>query len=283
MTIHQLKEHLSQRLAGIYSAGESDFLHRHLVSHCCEIDFAQVRFCGEMVMTDQQRAEYLDFAKRLSHNEPLQYVLGYTEFYGLRLAVRPGVLIPRPETEELVHHIVQLTGSKRVKILDIGTGSGCIAAALASNCPNADVHAADISADALAIASENALANKLKITFSHIDILDWQETADCLADWDIIVSNPPYIRIEEQKLMHANVLNHEPYLALFVSDEDPLIFYRSIAQYGQQSLRSGGQLFFEINEQLAKETADMLGRKGFQNIQIFQDLQGKDRWISCIR
>lgn len=280
-TVGQLKQWLIIQLAADYPLSEIEFLHRHLASHCFNIEFSQVQASEEHNVDEQHNEQYIAFAKKLKEGQPLQYILGYTEFYDCKLNVRPGVLIPRPETEELVHHIVQITGKAPARILDIGTGSGCIAIALARSCPRAQVSAYDISPEALAIANENALANGVTITFSQVDILQWEKTESAVCQWDIIVSNPPYIPQEERQLMHRNVLDYEPELALFVPDDDPLRFYQAIAQYATQSLCIGGQLFFEINERFATHTQKMLKTMGFVQIQVFQDMQGKDRWISC--
>ena len=280
-TVGQLKQWLHIQLALLYLSAEIDFLHRHLASHCFGIDFSRVPVSDDRAVDTMQVETYLSFADKLEAGQPLQYVLGYTEFYDCHIAVRPGVLIPRPETEELVHHIVQTAGSAPSRILDIGTGSGCIAVALAKSCHQAQVSAYDISPEALAVANENATKNGVKIDFAQVDILQWEMSVAADCQWDIIVSNPPYILEEERPLMHRNVLEHEPELALFVPDEDPLRFYIAIAQYAAHSLCNAGQLYFEINERFADQTEAMLKGEGFTNIHIFKDMQGKDRWMSC--
>jgi release factor glutamine methyltransferase len=205
-----------------------------------------------------------------------------THFYGLEFEVNSAVLIPRPETEELVDWIVQKSKIKnqksKIKILDIGTGSGCIAIALAKNLPNAQVFALDVSEKALATAKKNAEKNQVQLSFIHQSIL---ETEDLAQEFDIIVSNPPYVRELEKHEIKNNVLDNEPHLALFVEDNDALIFYRKIAQLAQKNLKSEGQLYFEINQYLGKETLNLLLEMGFKNCELRQDIYGNDRMIQC--
>ncbi|RZL46093.1 MAG: peptide chain release factor N(5)-glutamine methyltransferase, partial [Pedobacter sp.] len=225
---------------------------------------------------------------------PIQYIIGHTEFYGLKFKVNSSVLIPRPETEELVEWILEsgqssvlnnqdgqignlnpiAIGSKSINILDIGTGSGCIAIALKKHLPKANVSAIDISSAALATAKENAMQNEVGVTFIEDDILNYSEAYPI--KFDIIVSNPPYIKEDEKAEMHSNVLANEPHTALFVSNEKPLVFYEAIADFALLHLKSGGQLFFEINANLGSETIQMLGVKGFTDIRLRLDMQGKE-------
>lgn len=212
---------------------------------------------------------------------PIQYILGTTHFYGSDFIVDENVLIPRPETEELVDWIVKLNGKlsqkKNLKILDIGTGSGCIAISLAKNIPNAAVFAVDVSEKALAVAKKNAVLNKVFVTFLHQNIL---ETNQFDQKFDIIVSNPPYVRNLEKVEIKPNVLDNEPHLALFVSDNDPLIFYKKIGELASANLNSNGQLFFEINQYLGKETQDLLESIGIKNSELRKDIYGNDRMIA---
>lgn len=232
----------------------------------------------------------------LTKGKPIQYIIGHAEFYGLKFKVNPSVLIPRPETEELVEwvlspnpqrglsvdsSIVNLK-SKIVNILDIGTGSGCIAIALKKHLPKANVSAIDISPEALAVAKENALLNEVGIDFIQHDILSNSVIQSFNhSKFNIIVSNPPYIKEEEKAEMHQNVLANEPHTALFVSNDRPLIFYEAIADFALENLRNSGTLFFEINANLSKETIQMLGDKGFIDIRLKIDMQGKERMISA--
>ena len=213
---------------------------------------------------------------------PIQYILGTTHFYGSEFNVNENVLIPRPETEELVEWIissaVNMPKFKNIKILDIGTGSGCIAISLAKNIPNAEVSAIDISDKALATAKENADLNKVTVAFIQRNIL---ETNDLEQQFDIIVSNPPYVRNLEKAEIKPNVLANEPHLALFVEDNDALIFYRKIAELATKNLSPEGKLFFEINQYLGKETVELLEKMHFKNIELRKDIYENDRMIAC--
>lgn len=222
----------------------------------------------------------------LSNGKPIQYVIGYTEFYGLEFKVNPSVLIPRPETEELVEWMLSAScmdtkplagNSPVVNILDIGTGSGCIAITLKKHQPHAWVSAIDISPMALATAKENALLNKVDVEFIEDDILNPSKFNNL--KFDIIVSNPPYIKEVEKAEMHQNVLANEPHTALFVSNEKPLVFYEAIADFAALRLTERGHLFFEINEYLGKETIELLEYKGFMNIILKKDINGKNRMV----
>ena len=220
--------------------------------------------------------------EKLKTQIPIQYILGTTHFYGSEFIVDENVLIPRPETEELVDWIVKLntklSKKKDLKILDIGTGSGCIAISLAKNILNSAVSAVDVSEKALAVAEKNATLNKVTVTFLHENIL---ETNHLDQKFDIIVSNPPYVRNLEKAEIKPNVLDNEPHLALFVPDNDPLIFYKKIAELAAANLNTNGQLFFEINQYLGKETQDLLESLGLKNIELRKDIYGNDRMIAC--
>ncbi len=213
---------------------------------------------------------------------PIQYILGTTHFYGSEFNVNENVLIPRPETEELVEWIissaVNMPKFKNLKILDIGTGSGCIAISLAKNITDAEVFAIDISDKALATAKENADLNKVNVAFIQKNIL---ETNDLEQQFDIIVSNPPYVRNLEKAEIKLNVLANEPHIALFVEDNDALIFYRKIAELATKNLSPEGKLFFEINQYLGKETVELLEKMHFKNSELRKDIYGNDRMIAC--
>lgn len=216
----------------------------------------------------------------LKRHKPIQYILGKTYFFGLEFIVNENTLIPRPETEELVEWIIQkseVTGQKsKVKILDIGTGSGCIAISIAKNLPDASVFAIDVSIDALETAKKNALNNNVAVTFLHRDIL---QTDDLGEQFDVIISNPPYVRYLEKQEIKRNVLDYEPHLALFVEDNDALLFYRKISELAQKNLSPNGQLFFEINQYLGKDTVQLLENLHFKNIELRKDLYGNDRML----
>jgi release factor glutamine methyltransferase len=223
---------------------------------------------------------YNGILKELKTGKPVQYVLGETLFYGLSFKVNPAVLIPRPETEELVEWVLESVAAEAMsglQILDVGTGSGCIAVVLKKHMDTAGVFALDVSKDSLSMASDNAVINEVVINFIEADIREYsgRET------FDVIVSNPPYITTNEKREMHENVLAHEPHLALFVSNEDPLVFYKAIADFALLNLKPDGLLFFEINEHLGKETVQILNDKSFIDIELRRDMQGKDRMIKC--
>jgi release factor glutamine methyltransferase len=221
----------------------------------------------------------------LEEEKPIQYILGFVEFYGLRLEVNQDVLIPRQETEELVDWIIKDANrihNDSLSIIDIGTGSGCIAISLKKNLSKAHVFALDVSEKALATARENAKQNNAEIYFIIQDILD---PGTLLLDqkFDVVVSNPPYVLNSEKALMKNNVLIHEPHLALFVEDGDPLLYYDAIANFGLEKLHPGGRLYFEINEIKGEDIKKMLHEKGFIEIEMRKDLNGKDRMIKCVR
>ncbi len=227
----------------------------------------------------------LDFLQnallKLKNQIPIQYIVGETTFYGLMFEVDKNVLIPRPETEELVEWIVKNHKNRNsLKILDVGTGSGCIAISLAKNLPNAKVSALDISAEALTIAKNNAILNNVTIDFINADILTISKLPDT---FDIIVSNPPYVRELEKAQMQQNVLSNEPHIALFVKDENPLLFYDKIAELAKNYLTKNGVLYFEINQYLGRETVDLLKSKGFKNIEVKKDIYGVDRMVKCLK
>lgn len=225
-----------------------------------------------------EEEELLDTSiTRLQNNEPIQYIMEVADFYSRSFHVNEHVLIPRQETESLIQFIKEYQPWTQVKIADIGTGSGCIPCTLYHEIDTSEIHAYDISTDALAVAEQNIQSLGCQIQLHKIDILN-ESLAE--SNFDIIISNPPYVLESEKKSMHANVLTHEPHLALFVKDENPLLFYSEIAKQGQHALKKGGLLFFEINERYAIETAEMLLSKGYTKTRIFQDIHGKDRFVS---
>lgn len=245
-----------------------------------------------MEMDALQLLRWETVLSELKKEKPIQYILGETEFYGLRFLVNENTLIPRPETEELVEWILEITNYEleitNLKIVDIGTGSGCIAISLAKNVQNAEVSAIDISEKALATANKNAEINGVNVNFINADILNVTDLSELPSSnfhlptpIDIIVSNPPYVRNLEKAEIKTNVLEFEPHLALFVDDSDALLFYRKIAQLAIKNLSENGKLFFEINQYLGKETFDLLVNLGFRNVELKKDIYGNDRMISC--
>ncbi len=226
----------------------------------------------------------MEAANRVAQGEPVQYVIGETDFYGLTFNIAKGALIPRPETEELVEWgINSFNGENAVtgKILDIGTGSGCIAISVAKN-TEATVEAWDISDEALSIATDNAKKNDVKVDFRKVDVLNFMPTDKDRGEYCCIFSNPPYICNSESEDMENNVLDYEPHIALFVPDSDPLLFYRKIAEIGKELLMNDGMLFFEINRRFGKETVDMLTRLGYSDIELRQDQFENDRMVKAI-
>lgn len=226
-------------------------------------------------------AEWNTVLTQLEQQRPIQYIFGKAHFYGLEFRVNEHTLIPRPETEELVQWVLDENPDKPgLSLLDIGTGSGCIAISLAKNLPGVSVSAIDVSPEALAVAKTNADANEVPVTFIQKDILA-TEALD--ARYDIIVSNPPYVRMLEKAGIKENVLQHEPHLALFVEDDDALLFYRKIAQLALHALTPEGRVYFEINQYLGNETVEMLENLGFKEIRLRKDMYGNDRMIGCRR
>lgn len=238
--------------------------------------YEQQQSVVEQVLLDH----FLEILQDLKLGKPIQYILQETNFYGLRFKVTPDVLIPRDETEELVDLIIRdikFAPEKFKTLLDIGTGSGCIAISLKAKVGGLAVCAMDISAAALDVARENARNLQVAVNFFQADVLNYQTSGK----YDIIVSNPPYIKENEKATINVNVLEHEPHTALFVSDEDPLVFYKAIAALALKSLRPSGRLYFEINEHLGPEMVEMVADLGFQNIELIKDMQRKDRILKC--
>ena len=271
---------IREELSNHYPTGEVTALTRIIAIEMLGIPQMTFFLKDEVTLTDEQEALLYNTINRLQEYEPIQYIQGYSDFYGLRFKVTPATLIPRPETSELVEWIASEYSGKTVNILDIGTGSGCIAISLAHKLPESNVTAWDISNDALAVATENSRNNSTKVTFEHVDILSYEPKS---AQFDIIVSNPPYIKENEKSAMHSNVLDWEPHTALFVPDSDPLLFYRPIAEKGLQMLAPNGTLYFEINRAHGAETMEMLANIGYTNIELRKDFAGNDRMIKAKR
>lgn len=265
-----------------YDAGEASAIAFLLLEEVAGMSRSQALMGDD----SPQRDELLRMAERIAKGEPVQYVVGKAEFYGLTFHVEPGVLIPRPETEELVD-AVELQNAQNARVVDIGTGSGCIAISLSKKFPNAKVEGWDISNDALRIAKGNAELNESNVSFHKVDVLSVSPSEVLsLAEGkrvDVIVSNPPYICDREKSDMERNVLDHEPHLALFVPDEDPLLFYRKIAELGVEILSTGGRLYFEINRAYGRETVLLLEGLGYSNVQLVQDQFGNDRMVCAIK
>ncbi len=279
MKIKQYKNQFIKALASIYDEGEAESFFYLILEEKHKLKRIDLALNIELFFSKEEISVWNEILKKLKQEIPIQYILGTTNFYGLEFEVNENVLIPRPETEELVEWIIsnnQIQQSTNLKILDIGTGSGCIAIALAKNMLNAQVFAIDISEKALATAQKNAEINEVKITFLQKNIL---ETNDLEQQFDIIVSNPPYVRYLEKQEIKKNVLDYEPHLALFVEDHDALLFYRKIAELTQKNTHTNRQLYFEINQYLGAEMIDLLEKYNFKNIQLKKDIYGNDRMI----
>lgn len=267
---------IRDNLRGIYEPQETEQFIVMIFRHLCGFSRADMIIHKNMELSDNLREEISRFTTRLKAHEPIQYVLGECDFLDFTFNVRPGVLIPRPETEELIELICNENRLPGTKVLDIGTGSGCIAVSVARLLPDASVTAWDVSEQALEIARENALKNKAAVDFALVDVLA-VSPAEVPERFDIIVSNPPYVCHSEKAEMSPNVLRHEPHLALFVDDADPLLFYRGIAELGRTLLNPGGRLYFEINALFGSETLEMLRSLGYSDAAVVRDIHGKER------
>lgn len=272
--------HIRSALQECYPPREAANLSRIV---CCEmlgqshIDY----YLGkDMILSPKDEKELESILSRLCNFEPIQYVQGTARFLGCTFRVAPGVLIPRPETEELVERMLEEVAPAS-RILDIGTGSGCIAVTLSKELPEAEVTAWDISGEALAIAGDNNRLLQTSVQFVQHDVLTYQPTED--EYFDVIVSNPPYVTETEKKDMEPNVLNWEPSGALFVPDSDPLRFYRRIGELGRSMLTVGGRLYFEINRAFGEAVASMLRKQGYTNVRIRKDISGNDRYVIAER
>ena len=291
MILKEYKINFIEELISIYDKEEiesfffiiSEFLHqKKRIDLALEPNFS---------INENDLEKWNSIISELKHEKPIQYILGETEFYGLRFLVNENTLIPRQETEELVELIINENSkieNPNPKILDIGTGSGCIAISLAKNLPNAKVYALDVSEKALEIAKQNATINEVEINFINKSILEVEDigqltthNSQLITKFDIIVSNPPYVRNLEKHEIKKNVLEYEPHLALFVEDNDALLFYRKIAHLAKINLSETGTLYFEINQYLGKETVELLEDLEFQDVKLIKDVYGNDRMIKC--
>lgn len=297
--------YIRSSLKDLYPPGEAQALVRLIMERVCGISTYQLLLGKGKDLSDTEKSKIKEIVEGLRLYKPIQYLIGTAEFYGMVFKVTPDVLIPRPETAELVERVVKDYHGQSPRILDIGTGSGCIAIALAKHIPGARVTGMDISPEALSIATENAHGNDVSVHFLEFDILSGgkisssrmarefhkHETKCSLGrnkvfismkqKFDCIVSNPPYIMNKEKAAMEANVLEHEPHLALFVPDDDPLLFYRAIARFGQSTLAKGGRLYFEINALCGNQTVALLEQENYKEIELIQDLYGKDRIVKA--
>ena len=290
MIVKQYRNYFNETLKTIYPITEIDSFFFLLLEEYLGFRRVDIVLKSDFKITQETLNLLQSATKQLEQEIPLQYIIGKTEFYGLPFVVNKYVLIPRPETEELVAWVVsessrfktfntstkQTTETKQLKILDIGTGSGCIPISLKKQLPFAKISAIDISKEALSVAKKNAVLNNVDIHFILQDIL---KTVALDQHYDIIISNPPYVRELEKKELKNNVLKNEPHVALFVENDNPLIFYAKIAELAKNYLNKNGLLFFEINQYLGTETIDLVNKKGLKNIQLKKDMFGNDRII----
>lgn len=280
-TISYLSQYAQEELKDTYTPDEIRHLCRLIYTDVLQFTNIDIHIKKHDTLEESFVKKFYEIITHLKLNEPLQYIIGETEFAGLKFKLNRDTLIPRPETTELVYWLTQHPLPVRPVILDIGTGSGCIAVSVASILPHAEVHAIDISAHALRQAEENARINNTKVHFAERDILQWKD--DSWEEYDVIVSNPPYVRESEKDQMDARVLDYEPARALFVPDNNPLIFYQAIAVFGMQRLKPGGLLFFEINEALGSEMRELLEQQGYTDIVLKKDFDDKERFTVARR
>lgn len=292
MKAQDIKAIFHKELDHTYGSNEVESFFFLSSKHHFNIARIQIALEPELTFTTSETDTFFQILEDLKQQKPIQYILGETEFYGLKFKVNSDVLIPRPETEELVDWIItevrkhQKTDvandqSEKLRILDLGTGSGCISISLAKNLPGAKVFAVDISEKALDVAKENANNNDVEVEFVKGDVLNesFQSSTFENGKFDIIVSNPPYVRRSEKEQMKPNVLENEPDLALFVEDNDPLLFYKAITKFAVNNLKANGQLFFEINQYLGTESKTLLEDANFQNIELRKDINGNYRML----
>ncbi len=281
MKLKALRTYFNSELKGYYPDTEISSFFHILSNQFLKLNRIDIALDLEKVITGNDYDKFQGAIERLKTYEPIQYITGETEFYSLTFKVNNNVLIPRSETEELVDWVLNsVDKNSNIKILDIGTGSGCIAISIAKNLSNAKVYALDVSPETLIVAKENAELNNVQLKFIEGDILKIHNIED---NFDIIVSNPPYVRQSEKTEMKSNVLDNEPHIALFVDDEDALQFYKAICQFSIDNLTKNGLLFFEINEYLGDEMKKLLKAYNFKEIELKQDLFGKDRMIKATK
>lgn len=282
MLLKNYKSEFIKQLSSLNDDGEVESFFYIILEKLHNLKRIDLALNPNLELSDDDLQKWNKIISELKTQKPIQYILGETEFYGLKFEVNENTLIPRPETEELVQIIIsdnEITKNQNpLKILDIGTGSGCIAISLAKNLSDAKVAAIDVSEKALETAKRNAKTNEVNVSFILKNIL---ETSDLEQEFDLIVSNPPYVRNLEKQEIKTNVLEFEPHLALFVEDNDALIFYRKIAELALKNLSKNGKLYFEINQYLGKETVELLENLGFKNVVLKKDIYGNDRMISA--
>lgn len=289
MRLKDIQKVFHQELDVIYGKNEVASFFNILMSHYLKLNRIALVLEPGLTVSKEEEQPLFEALSRLKQEEPIQYIIGETQFYDLTFKVNEHTLIPRPETEELVQWIVKCHSERseesQLKILDIGTGTGCIAISLAKNLPKAKVYALDVSEEALKIAKQNAITNQVDIQFIEADVLNKDAWSSELQDlkFNIIVSNPPYVRNQEKAEIKNNVLKHEPHLALFVEDHDPLQFYNVISDIAVDKLTENGLLFFEINQYLGNETKQLLHNKGFTDLELKTDIFGNNRMLKGLK
>ena len=281
MSVSTIVQLFRQELASNYPKGEVESFIALAFEDVLEYSRVDTIMNANEVIPFQYIERFFGILESLQKFQPIQYILGKTVFYGLPMQVNSHVLIPRPETEELVHWILKDEWKDGVTILDLGTGSGCIALSLKDHLKNAEVHGIDVSIEALNVAKRNAVKNNLKVDFFQFDILKQESLG--FTKYDIMVSNPPYVRMSEKEWMEKNVLNHEPHPAIFVDEDEPLIFYRKIVDLAEGNLNKAGKLFFEINEAYGAEVVQLLKDRGYEDVTMKKDYNGKDRMVSGVK
>ncbi|MFW2477300.1 MAG: peptide chain release factor N(5)-glutamine methyltransferase [Sediminibacterium sp.] len=277
MTVSEAKDLLQNTLQSLYDSREAAQICNMVLEHLTGMNRTERAIAKQQLLNDTQKAQLIAFANDLSEGKPVQYVLGEAWFAGLRFSVNEHTLIPRPETEELIEWIKAVANPEPQRVIDIGTGSGCIPIVLKKEFPLWQVEAIDLSAEALIIANQNATTLGADIDFKQVDFLH-EANWSAFSKYDVIVSNPPYIKQSEQSSMAQHVVDHEPHLALFVPDDDALIFYKKIAAFGKQHLSKKGKIFLEINQVLGKEVCQLFESSGYQT-RLRKDLHENDRMV----
>lgn len=284
MFLKEIKNNFHEQLDALFGKDEVESFYFILTEYLHGLKRIDLALNPNFEISEEEARKWEAIISELKTEKPIQYIIGETWFYDSKFFVNEHTLIPRPETEELVDWIVskfpKTQNPKPITVLDIGTGTGCIPISIKKNIPQAEVFAIDVSEEALKVAKRNAVENNVEVNFILQNILDAEKLE---SKFDVIVSNPPYVRNLEKQEIKKNVLEYEPHLALFVEDNDALLFYRKIAQLAKESLTENGHLFFEINQYLGKETVELLEQLGFKNIELRKDIYGNDRMIKCTR
>lgn len=277
-----LKKQYADELYPIYGKHESDAMLTILIERFFQISKLKLALEPDFRLSESEILRLHFAVKELKNHKPIQYITKNVEFLNLRIMVNESVLIPRPETEELASYILDSEKETGLEVLDIGTGSGCLAISLAKNLDNAKISAIDISDTALKTASKNAFVNEVMVHFDQFNILI-PDDYPAAKTYDVIVSNPPYVTISDKALMSENVLNYEPHSALFVEGDDPLLFYKAIVYFAADHLKPGGRIYFEINEKFGEEVCSLLSKYGYSSVSLKKDFHNKDRFVSGVR